>query len=163
MPMAVDLQPCTSAHAALVASWARSRNEAVMWCGEGEFPVPAERVVEWQREADVRGYLLVEADFPVGYGELWLDADESEVELARIIIAPAARGQQRGRQLVRQLLAEAAKTGWSDVFIRVHPDNDIALRCYQGVGFRPVDAALAQQWNALQPVEYLWLQHRPQS
>jgi hypothetical protein len=47
--------------------------------------------------------------------------------------------------------------------MRVHPDNDRALSCYWGAGFVPVDAALAESWNAVQPVNYVWLRHDPAS
>jgi [ribosomal protein S18]-alanine N-acetyltransferase len=159
-PVEPDLRPFSPHHETLVASWARSAQEALMWCGEQEFPVPAQWIANWQREDDVQAHLLVADDVTVGYGELWLDADEAEVELARIIIAPSARGQGLGRTLVRGLLSEAAKTGWSDVFVRVHPDNPAALRCYRGVGFVPVAAASAAEWNAVQPVDYVWLQYQ---
>jgi ribosomal protein S18 acetylase RimI-like enzyme len=157
------LLPCSPAHAATVANWPSSADEATKWCGEGDFPVSAQRVADWQLDDDVRAYLLVVDDVPCGYGELWLDAEEDEVELARIIVAPAARGRGLGRTLVLRLLAEAAKDGWSDVFMRVHPDNHRALRCYQGIGFRPVDAALAEEWNEDQPFDYVWLQHHDRS
>ena len=156
-----ELLAFTPAHAALVAGWATSATEAVQWCGETVFPMPAQRVADWQQDSDVQGYLLIVDGVPTGYGELWLDAEENEVELARIIIAPPARGQGLGRTLVRRLLDEAAQTGWSDVFVRVHPDNRAALRCYQGAGFVPVEAALAEEWNRPQPVDYAWLRHAP--
>lgn len=151
------LHPFTMTHAATVASWPRSAEEAAMWCGTGEFPVSVERVAGWQQEDDVQAYLLIMDDILVGYGELWLDAEENEVELARIIIAPAERGEGLGRLLVHELLSEAEKASYPEIFMRVHPDNSVALRCYQRVGFVQVEAALAKEWNAVQPVEYRWL------
>ncbi|MER6353580.1 hypothetical protein ABT186_17490 [Streptomyces sp. NPDC001634] len=53
----------------------------------------------------------------------------------------------------------AVGAGLDDVFMRVHPDNDRALRCYQGAEFMPVDAGLAKSWNAAQPVDHVWLRH----
>ncbi|MGC5009621.1 GNAT family N-acetyltransferase [Streptosporangium sp. DT93] len=96
---------------------------------------------------------------PIGYGELWLDIEENEVELARIIVAPGARGRGVGRELVRALTRQAGETGLADVFMRVHPDNDRALRCYRGAGFLPVDPALAATWNLPQPIDYVWLRY----
>jgi len=146
-------------HAAMVAGWPVSAAEAAMWCGRREFPVAARTVAAWQQDDDVRAHLLVADGRPVGYGELWCDAEEDEVELARIIVAPDARGQGYGRALVRGLLAQALGTGCSEVFLRVHPDNEPALRCYRGAGFVPVDPALAASWNTAQPVAYVWLRY----
>ncbi|MEV8585551.1 GNAT family N-acetyltransferase [Streptomyces sp. NPDC051180] len=157
----LDLLPFTPAHAATVAGWPASADEVVLWCGRKEFPVPPETVADWQRDDDVRAHVLVEQGGVVGYGELWLDAEEDEVELARIIVAPGDRGRGLGRVLVRELLARALGTGYADVFLRVHPDNAPALGCYLGAGFTPVDADLAASWNEVQPVDYVWLRGRP--
>ncbi|MCX5233528.1 N-acetyltransferase [Streptomyces sp. NBC_00233] len=154
----MDLLPFADAHAITVAGWPTSAGEVVMWCGRQEFPVPTQTITDWQRDDDVQAHVLVEDEKVVGYGELWFDAEEDEVELARIIVAPGNRGKGLGRVLVRGLLAQALGAGYSDVFMRVHPDNEKALRCYRGAGFMPVDAALAESWNAAQPVNYVWLQ-----
>ncbi|MGA6224269.1 GNAT family N-acetyltransferase [Streptomyces umbrinus] len=156
----MDLLPFSTAHATTVATWPLSATEVAMWCGRGDFPVAAETVAAWQQDTDVSARLLVEDERPVAYGELWFDAEEDEVELARIIVAPEARGRGLGRVLVRGLLGEARNSGHSDVFMRVHPDNDRALRCYRGAGFVPVGPELTQAWNAVQPVAYVWLRHQ---
>ncbi|MGN9815587.1 GNAT family N-acetyltransferase [Streptomyces sp. SD11] len=151
--------PFDSNCAAVVAGWPVTAEEALMWCGLREFPVPEGTVSAWQREPDVTAYALVENELPLAYGELWLDAEEDEVELARIIVAPGVRGRGLGRLLVRGLLAEARLTGLAEVCMRVHPENTAALRCYRGAGFEPVDAASTAAWNTGQPVEYTWLRH----
>ncbi|MDF9816980.1 GNAT family N-acetyltransferase [Streptomyces sp. SPB162] len=155
----MDLLPFDPAHAAAVAAWPLTPTEVSMWCGLREFPLSARTVAAWQHGDDVRAHLLFDREQPIGYGELWVDDEEQEIELARIIVAPDARGKGHGRTLVRELLAQALLTGHSAVFLRVHPGNDRALRCYLTTGFTPVDARLAESWNALQPVPYLWLQH----
>ncbi|MFE3162656.1 GNAT family N-acetyltransferase [Streptomyces sp. NPDC059224] len=155
----MDLLPFAAAHAVTVAAWPTSAGEVVMWCGQKEFPLPARVITDWQRDEDVRAHVLMEDERVVGYGELWLDADEDEVELARIIVAPDSRGNGLGRVLVRELLARALAAGYSDVFMRVHPHNGTALRCYRAAGFAPVDTSLADRWNAAQPVHYVWLRH----
>ncbi|MGA4843637.1 GNAT family N-acetyltransferase [Streptomyces sp. G45] len=149
--------PFTAGHAHAVAGWARTAEEAVLWCGVREHPVPAATVASWQRDDDVRARLLLCGEHPVGYGELWRDEHEGEIELARIVVAPHARGRGLGRALVRALLTEALGTGCDQVFLRVHPDNAAALGCYRSVGFTPVPAADAAAWNTRQPVAYVWL------
>ncbi|MET8771957.1 GNAT family N-acetyltransferase [Streptomyces sp. NPDC004658] len=155
----MDLLPCAPDHAVLVAGWPTSAAEAVMWCGSDEFPVSGRTVAGWHRADDVEAHVLVDGPRVLGYGELWLDAEEDEAELARIIVAPEARGAGLGRVLVRGLLARAVRAGFADVYMRVHPDNHRALRCYLGVGFHQVGPGLAESWNAAQPVDYVWLRH----
>ncbi|GAA2999544.1 GNAT family N-acetyltransferase [Streptosporangium longisporum] len=159
----MDLRPFTEAHAATVAGWPTSAREVEMWCARTDFPLSPRIVTGWRLDQDVRSHLLFDGPSdegdPLGYGELWLDTEEDEVELARLIVAPGARGRGVGRELVRALTVLARDTGLADVFMRVHPDNDRALRCYRGAGFLPVDPALAATWNAPQPVDYVWLRH----
>jgi ribosomal protein S18 acetylase RimI-like enzyme len=159
MPGHLALLPFTTAHAATVAGWPASAEEVAMWCGRREFPLSARTVDAWQQDADVRALLLVLDGEPVGYGELWCEPDEDEVELARLIVAPDVRGRGLGRALTRALLAQALGTGRAEVFLRVHPANERALRCYRGAGFVPVDPALAASWNTAQPVPYAWLRY----
>ncbi|MGW9453357.1 GNAT family N-acetyltransferase [Streptomyces sp. NPDC055632] len=163
----MDLLPFTAEHAATVAGWPASPEEVLLWCGRREFPVTEETVAGWQEDPEVHGYLLVEAEdgtgtgagaeAVLGYGEVWTDAEEDEAELARVVVAPAARGRGVGRVLVGALLERARDAGFDDVFLRVHPDNAGALRCYEGAGFVRVDPEAAAEWNAVQPVAYVWL------
>jgi ribosomal protein S18 acetylase RimI-like enzyme len=157
------LLPFVSADAVTVAGWPTSSAEVAMWCGRQEFPVRARTIEAWQQDDDVQAHLLVEGNRPVGYGELWFDAEEDEVELARIIVTPDARGKGLGRVLVRRLVSQALEAGYADIFMRVRPDNENALRCYRGAGFVPVDAGLAESWNAAQPVTYVWLRREAEA
>jgi len=43
------------------------------------------------------------------------------------------------------------------VFLRVHPGNIAAQRCYAAAGFAPVEPHQAAAWNTGQPIGYLWL------
>ncbi|MGW3917313.1 GNAT family N-acetyltransferase [Streptomyces sp. NPDC005070] len=155
----MDLVPFTPAHAASVASWPLSVTEVVMWCGRNTIPVTEQEISGWQQDDDVQSHVLVDDERPLAYGELWFDADQDEVELARLIVNPEVRGQGLGRELVRGLLRRAVEAGFDDVFMRVHPDNGRALGCYLGAGFELVDPYLAVDWNAAQPVSYTWLQN----
>ncbi|WP_431947045.1 GNAT family N-acetyltransferase [Actinacidiphila sp. bgisy167] len=148
-----------TAYADTVAGWPATAREVSLWCGRQEHPLPGAAVAEWRDAEDVEAHLLYEGRELVGYGELWVDAEEDEVEIARVIVAPSARGRGLGRRLITELTARARLTGLAEVFLRVHPDNDGALRCYLGAGYVPVPAELAAEWNLPQPVAYVWLRH----
>lgn len=150
----MPLRPFDVADAATVAGWARTAEEASMWCGHAGWPVPADKVAAWSTEDGVRPFGLHVGEELIGYGELWVDHDEAEVELARLIVDPRHRGQGAGRELVGGLVARAE---YPDIFLRVHSDNTVALRCYTGAGFIRVDAVREAEWNAPQPVAYVWL------
>ena len=98
---------------------------------------------------------------PMAYGELWLEAEEDEVELARLIVEPMMRGRGVGRRLVAALVEKAALTGLSGVILRVDPGNAAAVRCYRACGFRDLDAHRNAEWNKGQPATYTWMERVP--
>jgi ribosomal protein S18 acetylase RimI-like enzyme len=65
--------------------------------------------------------------------------DPGVAHLARIILAPDARGQGLGTTLCELLMAEAAhSTGAGAFTLRVYRDNDPALAIYERLGFAVV-------------------------
>ena len=154
--MAVRLRPFPADSAEIVSGWARTLEEVIMWCGRPVAPVLAGQVNAWGREDGVRPFGLYRDGRLVAYGELWIDDDEAEVELARLIVDPRERGQGLGRRLVTAL-AGLARSRHPRVFLRVHPDNAAARRCYAAAGFEPAAPHLAALWNASQPIGYVWL------
>ena len=156
--MAGMLERFRQRHAAEVAGWAATPEEARWWGGHAtQWPVDASALSAWHADPDVRPYVLVDAGTPAGYGEVWVDEEEQEVELGRIIVAPERRGQGLGRLLVSLLLEQAAQTGYPAAFVRVAPDNAAALACYAGAGFAPVTPDERRRFNEGQPVAYAWL------
>ncbi|HLK61619.1 MAG TPA: GNAT family N-acetyltransferase [Chthonomonadaceae bacterium] len=151
--------PFQEHHGTEVVRWALSAEEARRWGGPNT-PWPTDPSVfpRWHADPDVQPYVLYDGDVSLGYGELWVDGDEQEVELARIIIKPTHRGQGVGRQFVSLLLERAMRTGYPWALIRVVPENGIAIACYRSAGFFPVPEFEQAQYNRGQPVEYLWLQ-----
>jgi ribosomal protein S18 acetylase RimI-like enzyme len=150
------LRPFTVDAAEIVSSWATTPDEVAFWCSMTEAPVPPDVIAGWSRQSDVRSYLLCDADGPVAYGELWIDDEEREVELARIIVDPRQRGRHLGRTLT-QRLADQAHRLHPTVFLRVRPANDAALACYNAAGFTRVDPDTEREWNHGQPTPYVWM------
>jgi ribosomal protein S18 acetylase RimI-like enzyme len=152
----VELRAYEPEDAAVVAGWAGSPEDTWRWCSRRE--VTAADVAGWAAQPDVVAYGLVDGSELVAYGELWVDDDEAEVELARLVVAPDRRGRGIGRRLAAALV-EQARRHHPAVYLRVHPDNAAALRSYAGAGFVPVDEAEAAAWNEGQPVPYAWRRH----
>jgi ribosomal protein S18 acetylase RimI-like enzyme len=156
----MELRAFEAPDGVVVAGWPVSAEESLRWCSLED--VSAEMVASWAAESDVAAYVMVEDGELAGYGELWLDDDEAGVELARLIVAPSRRGRGLGRRLVTMLTAKALGL-YPLVFMRVHPDNTPALRCYAGAAFAPVPRERADEWNQLQPVPYVWLSYSPEA
>lgn len=152
----------------LVGSWATLAEDAIMWGVMDGGPVPADQVLARAADPGVLPFTLHDFTLhglsrttsegiepPLAYGELWVDDDEAEVEVARLIVDPASRGRGIGAYLAREL-ARRAQSQYPDVYLRVRPDNVAARRCYANAGYRQVDPALQQQWNIGQPLSYAW-------
>jgi ribosomal protein S18 acetylase RimI-like enzyme len=154
--MALQVRSFPAELAGVVCGWAPTDEEALMWCSATSAPVPAEQVGAWASEDGVEQFGLYQDDRLVAFGELWVDDQEAEVELARLIVDPGVRGQGLGRYLAAEL-GRLGRLRYPQVFLRVHPRNGAALRCYAGAGFEPVGPDQAAAWNTGQPVSYIWL------
>ena len=133
-----SLAPFHAAHARELAGWAATAEEARRWGGQDVvWPMAASVFSAWHADPGVRPFVLARGGVLLGYGEVWIDADEREVELARVIVRPERRGQGLGRLLVRLLLEQAAETGYQAAFVRVVPDNAACTRLLPPRRFRP--------------------------
>ena len=143
-----------------VARWATTMDEVRRWAGSDPgWPVDVSVFGRWHAEPDVRPYVLCDGEEPVGYGEVWIDEPEQEVELARILVNPECRGRGLGKRLVRRLLERASLAGLPDAFVRVVPENGPALACYRGAGFSPVSEPEREEFNRGQPLDYVWMHY----
>jgi ribosomal protein S18 acetylase RimI-like enzyme len=153
----VRLEPFHSEYADTIASWAVSAEEAEWWCARREHPVDPAVFAQWHTDPDVRPWVLIGDAGPMGYGEVWEDPGENEAELARLIVDPRERGHGVGRVLV-ELLSERAQTaGYSDIWVRVVPENTPALACYESAGFTRTTADEERLFNQDQPRDYVWM------
>ena len=154
------LREFREADAREVASWATSGAEVRRWAGSDPgWPVDVSVFARWHAAPEVRPYVLSDGRKPVGYGEVWIDEPEQEVELARIIVSPDHRCRGLGQRLVRLLLEQASPAGLPDAFVRVVPENESALACYRSAGFSPVSKPERKDFNREQPVDYIWMHH----
>ena len=87
-------------------------------------------------------FLLVEDehdDEVLGCGAVvFLDGVTAEIK--RMWVAPTARGQGLGRQLLGRLEGEAARAGCSTVVLDTNGVLVEAVEMYTAAGYRPVDA-----------------------
>ncbi|HEY0733814.1 MAG TPA: GNAT family N-acetyltransferase [Herpetosiphonaceae bacterium] len=156
----LQLRRYSAQDAATILTWPQSIAEARWWAGpQTRWPLPLEVFQRWHADSDVQPYVLSSQNILLGYGELWVDAAEQEVELARLIVAPQHRGQGIGLALVRLLLDTARRTEYPRAFLRVFPDNHGAIACYLRAGFTPVSPAEQQTFNQGQPVTYHWMSY----
>lgn len=156
----MKLLPFANEQAAEIAGWPLNADEARAWFGhDAEFPLSPNKLISRSDEEHAYGFVAEDAGHLVAYGELWVDIDEREIELARLIVHPAHRGRGVGRAFVAALVHRAAAYQLSDLFMRVRPDNHCALRCYQSAGFAPVPKNEQESFNNRQPMDYVWLKY----
>jgi [ribosomal protein S18]-alanine N-acetyltransferase len=140
----------------VVTTWATTSDEVLSWCSGAEAPVAATTIAAWGNEDNVDAYGVFDGDRLIAYGEVWIDHDEAEAELARIIVAPDRRQTGVGRELTR-LLTARAREAYPDVYLRVRPGNEVAVKCYGAAGFVRLGSQEEKRFNVGQPVEYVWM------
>ena len=124
----------------------------------GWHPIGADEVRGWWELDYVQPWAMLDEEGAlVGYGELWVDPEEDEVELARLIVDPARRGKGHGKQLTRELMAKAAATDLSVTMLRTTPDNLVAIGCYLACGFVRLTPEEEAVWNEGQRRAWVWM------
>lgn len=152
------LRPFTRRHRAAVVGWIRSVEEGRAWAGLDGLPTVAD-LERWHADRDVVPFAFLVDGAAVGYGEIWEDRAEDEAELARLVIAPLARGRGHGRAMTRALADEAHRRGFDAVWLRVVPENAAARRAYDAAGFERATPEEEAAFNVGQPREYVWMRH----
>lgn len=79
------------------------------------------------------GFVLLEADEVLGFAFVQRILDEAH--LLDIAIAPTARGNGHGRELLRRLMDEVMATGVNIWFLEVRVSNTTAITLYQSMGY----------------------------
>ena len=131
------VRPARPADAEAVAGLIRTAQDLAQVSPDETFPLSEATVRHWieQRRA---GYVLEQRRRIVGYAELVEDARESDrVWIGHMMVTPNQRGLGLGRTLVAALLRVAERDRDAhEVAISAFEDNERALRCYRGCGFR---------------------------
>ena len=101
-------------HAPTVASWSESSAQADAWVSMAHDPFPPRIVAGWWQVPYSTPWVLTDEEgIAVGYGEIWDDEDEDEIELA-----PHHRGSgappARSRPAARCSLAGRGSTPWTE-------------------------------------------------
>jgi ribosomal protein S18 acetylase RimI-like enzyme len=156
--MRVELSDFSDDCAREIAGWPIDADEARLWAGDcAAVPFEPDQFRRWHADPDVHPFVGLCQGGLVAYGELWIDRIEREIELARIIVDPAQRGQGVGRSFVNALAKRAAGFKLRQLTLRVFSDNLRAIACYRAAGFVTVSQEEQNRWNQNQPTAYLWL------
>lgn len=135
-----SLRPPETADYAVMGGWVPDADSCLRWAGPRlKFPFRPSRLPQLLAEPGAHSFAMSRGMGPaLGFGQFWV-RDPGVAHLARIILAPAARGQGLGTTLCELLMAEAARaTGAAAFTLRVYRDNDPALAIYERLGFAVV-------------------------
>ncbi|HYJ70155.1 MAG TPA: GNAT family N-acetyltransferase [Nocardioidaceae bacterium] len=143
-------------HAEPILRWPARAHNVAWWFGlTGDEKADRSRLDRWLAEEGNDSYILLDATTPIGYGELWREPDE--VELAHLMVDPRRQGQGFGARLVRELTALARQDPDADIFLRVQPDNAVAISCYRRCDYVRMSPREEAEFNAGQPQRYVWM------
>jgi ribosomal-protein-alanine N-acetyltransferase len=78
----------------------------------------------------------VRAGRVIAYGVLMLAPGEAQI--LNLTVAPEARGEGIGRELLRRFVVDAERVGAEQIFLEVRGSNVAAIGLYRAEGFAPV-------------------------
>ncbi|EPD50290.1 hypothetical protein HMPREF1210_02861 [Paenisporosarcina sp. HGH0030] len=133
-----------------IADWLQ--NDTDCFYATGEDVYSADMYRSWHEAPDQFGYIFMKENHAVAYGEIWVDVEEQDLELAHLIVHPSYRNKGIGKQLVRMLQKECLDYDYPWVFLRIEPENSRAKKCYTGAGFIE-DLSLRTTFNS----RWVWM------
>lgn len=145
------LAPATDADLDELMSWFPDARTTRDWGGpDFRFPFTAGSFREDCRWTEMESWTARrQAEDPLtAFGQFY--PYNGHINLARLVVHPAQRGQHAGRRFVRLLVEEAAgRLPLRRVSLFVYRNNEAAVRCYRALGFResayPADRPLANE------------------
>lgn len=146
----LELRKANPADYNVLRAWLLDRTECLWVTGNNAFSV--EDFSRWLEAPDQWGYVLAENEIPRAYGEIWVDEEARDLELAHLIVDPKVRRQGYGKLLIEHLFDVSRQYGMSQVYMRVAPDNRPALACYLSLGFRRI-----MDLTDGMPTQWTWL------
>jgi ribosomal-protein-alanine N-acetyltransferase len=136
-PSPLALRPPEARDYAALGTWVPDADSCARWAGPKlKFPFDPQQLPALLAEPGAHSFVLSRGPAEaLGFCQFWV-REAGVAHLARIILAPAARGQGLASTLCKLLMAEAAQTAEAQAFtLRVYRDNHPALAVYEGLGF----------------------------
>ncbi|MDX8344930.1 GNAT family N-acetyltransferase [Rossellomorea sp. YZS02] len=109
----------------------------------------------WYEAHDQFGYIFEDDSKAVAYGEIWVDAEEEDLELAHLVVAPSLRNKGIGKRLIQELLELCKDYPYEWVYMRIKPGNLQAIQCYKGAEFVE-DPSLRLSFNS----RWVWMRKK---
>lgn len=139
----MELQPAQPHHIDSLMQWFPTAETAYQWGGPDlRFPFTAQSFVDDIKLATMASYSLVSdggGEYRgklLAFGQYYLAY--GRCHLARLAVAPDARGQGLGRRLIEELLAVGGEAlGVAEYSLFVLDNNAAARNCYLALGFAP--------------------------
>jgi ribosomal-protein-alanine N-acetyltransferase len=150
----LGLRPPKAADYAALGTWVPDAESCIRWAGPKlRFPFDPQQLPQLLAEPGAHSFVLSRGPAAaLGFCQFWL-REPGMAHLARIILAPAARGQGLASTLCTLLMEQAALLVNAHSFtLRVYRDNHPALAVYEGLGFVAVPA---------QSDERIFFMHKP--
>lgn len=135
----VALRPFDRSDVVSLRSWVHDADELHRFSGGSlTWPLDEAQLHRLRERPDTDEWTAITDDgSPFGHlATVWLDAERARI--ARVLIAPAFRGQRLGRPMIEAAIRMLHERGRTDITLHVVPGNDPALRTYLSVGFEQV-------------------------
>ncbi len=139
----LDLIPFSRAHFAVLSSWFTNERETVQWGGPSvSFPIGEVQLNTMLNEGRAKPPLRLcwtarEGSELVGHAQLAFDWRNGNATLARVVIAPVARGRGLAPIMLSLVIDEAfSRKQIERIELNVFTFNIAAIRTYLRLGFR---------------------------
>lgn len=133
---ALRVRPGSAEDDAELLTWFPTPEDLLRFAGpDVQWPLSADQLARWRADPQIRVWAATSgAGRIVGYTQL-VDTEPGSARLARVAVAPHARGAGVGGALLAAVLRDAQERGLACVDLNVYEDNEPARRLYGSLGF----------------------------
>ncbi|MCA1060326.1 GNAT family N-acetyltransferase [Rossellomorea aquimaris] len=149
----MNIRKATPEDEPVLKEWLNNPEDCLLVTGRQ--PYSSDMFHSWYEEPDQFGYMLEEDSKSVAYGEIWVDEEEEDLELAHLVVEPSLRNKGLGKQLIKALLEKCKDYPYEWVYMRIEPLNKQAIQCYKGVGFVE-EPSLRSSFNS----RWIWMRKK---
>lgn len=151
--MAVEFRKANLYDEPILKGWLQNKMDCLYTIGDEQYATTMYK--NWLEAHDQIGYCLTLNNHVVAYGEIWIDQEEEDLELAHLIVDPEQRNKGVGKQLIKLLLNECKDYPYEWIYMRIVPENIRAITCYERIGFTE-DPHLRTSFNS----KWVWMKIR---
>lgn len=97
-----------------------------------------------QKDSNRKCWLAIHEGLIIGYVDFEIHDDDKSAWIG-LAVSPELRGKGFGKKILQQFLSQPFVKEYAEIKAGIEPDNIASVKCFAGVGFKPVSEELDEE------------------